>query len=138
VDVPAVLVEVTQVWEATAATNAAQAMTMLAAETSSRKAIAVWDSTTLHVEGVEDWAALAEREALERVSRSDAKNATTLASACEDVEGFVGKIALHEDKLMKERQAHERERPITRFCDVLLWPPPGRARLTDHLDEVVG
>jgi hypothetical protein len=45
---------VTQVWEATAATNAAQAMTMLAAETSSRKAIAVWDSTTLHVEGVED------------------------------------------------------------------------------------
>jgi hypothetical protein len=78
---------------------------------------------------------------LERVSRSDAKNATTLASACEDVKGFVGKIALHEDKLMKERQAHEvseRERPIARFCDVLLWPPPGRARLTDHLDEVVG
>jgi hypothetical protein len=27
--------------------------------------------------------------------------------------------------------------PITRVCDLLLGPPPDRARLVDHLDEAV-
>jgi hypothetical protein len=40
----------------------------------------VWDSAALHVRVAEDWAALAEREALERVSRVEAENTVALAS----------------------------------------------------------
>jgi hypothetical protein len=43
-----------------------------------------WDSATLHVKDARDWATLAEREALERVSRVEVENATPLASAHED------------------------------------------------------
>jgi hypothetical protein len=55
---------------------------------------------TLRVE-VEN--ALAEREALERVSRVEAENAVAFASICEDAEGFVWKIALLEDALVVQR-----------------------------------
>jgi hypothetical protein len=27
------------------------------------------------------------------------------------------------------------ERPATKICDLLFWPPPDRARLTDRLDK---
>jgi hypothetical protein len=30
------------------------------------------------------------------------------------------------------------ERPAVRICDLLLGPPPDRARLADHLDEATG
>jgi hypothetical protein len=30
------------------------------------------------------------------------------------------------------------EWPPTRICDLLLGPPPSRARLADHLDEATG
>jgi hypothetical protein len=49
----------------------------------------VWDSTTLRVKDAEDRAALGEREARERVSRVEAKNAMALASVPEDAEGLV-------------------------------------------------
>jgi hypothetical protein len=38
-----------------------------------------WDSATLLVKNVKDRATLSEREALERVSRVDAENSSTLA-----------------------------------------------------------
>jgi hypothetical protein len=43
-----------------------------------------------------------EREALERVSRMEAENAAALASAREDVKGFVRKIALLKGELVAE------------------------------------
>jgi hypothetical protein len=77
---------------------------MLAAETSTREAVAVQDSTALRAKEAKDWASLVEREALERVRRTEVENATALASACEDVEGFAQKIALLEDELAGERR----------------------------------
>jgi hypothetical protein len=50
---------------------------------------------------------LVEREALEMVSRAEEENATVLAYAREDVEGFVQKIGLLEDELAVERQPRE-------------------------------
>jgi hypothetical protein len=47
-------------------------------------------------------ATLAERVALERVSRAKAENAAALASAREDAEGFVQRITLPEDELVAE------------------------------------
>jgi hypothetical protein len=38
----------------------------------------------------------------------------------------------------QEEQRSWLERPSARICDLLLGPPPGQARLADHLDEVVG
>jgi hypothetical protein len=61
---------------------------MLNAEASTREAATTRDSATLHVKDTEGWAALAEREALERVSRAEVENATTLASVCEDAKGL--------------------------------------------------
>jgi hypothetical protein len=82
-------------------------MAMLATETSAREAAVARDNATLRVNDAEDWATLAKREALERVSRVEAENAAVLASACEDAEGFARKIALLEDELTAERQARE-------------------------------
>jgi hypothetical protein len=48
----------------------------------------VWDIATLRVKDVEDQASLAQREALEWVSRLEAENATMFACAYEDPEGL--------------------------------------------------
>jgi hypothetical protein len=61
------------------------------------------DSAALHVKDVEDRAALAEREARERVSIMEVDNAMALASAREDVEVLVWKIALLQGELAEER-----------------------------------
>jgi hypothetical protein len=86
--VPALLAEVTQVQEATAAMEAARVAVVLATEASTREAAAVWDSTALRVEEVEGWATLAEREVLQRVLRVEVETTMALASAREDAEGF--------------------------------------------------
>jgi hypothetical protein len=80
---------------------------VLAIETSTWEAAAVQDGGTLHVKDVEDWATLVEWEALERVSRAEAENATTLASSREDTEGLAWKVALLEDELTMVRRAQE-------------------------------
>jgi hypothetical protein len=80
---------------------------MLTVEASTREAIAAWDSIALRVKDVEDQDALVEREALERVSRAEAENATALASAREDAEGLARRIALLEDELAVERRGQE-------------------------------
>jgi hypothetical protein len=82
-------------------------MVVLAAETSAQEATPAWDSATLRIIDVKDRAALAEMEAWERVSRVEAENATTFASACKDTEGLVRKIALLEGELVEQRRAQK-------------------------------
>jgi hypothetical protein len=107
VDVPALLVKVTQAWETAVATEAACAMAMLTIEDSALEAVAAQDSAALYVKDAEDRATLPKREALERVSRVEVENATVLASAREDVKGLAWKIALLEDELGAEPRAQE-------------------------------
>jgi hypothetical protein len=101
------LAEVTQAWETTAAAEAARAAAMLAADTSTREALAARDSVTLCVKDVEERATLAERETLERVLRVEAEKATALASTHEDAEGLARKITLLKDELAVEHRARE-------------------------------
>jgi hypothetical protein len=82
-------------------------MATLATETSTQEVVAEWGSTTLYVKDAEDRDAVAEREALERVSIAEPENATMLASTCDVAEGFAQKIALLEDQLAVERRAQE-------------------------------
>jgi hypothetical protein len=63
------------------------------------------DIAALCVRDAEDWATLTERETLERVSRVEAENTTTLASSCNDAEGFARKIALLKGELAAEHRA---------------------------------
>jgi hypothetical protein len=65
------------------------------------------DSAAVCVKDAEDWASLAEREVRERVSRVEMENITTLASAREDEEGLIRKIALLEGELAEARRARE-------------------------------
>jgi hypothetical protein len=65
------------------------------------------DSAALRVKDAEDRATLVEREALERVSRVEAENTTTLASARGDAEGLSWKITLLEDEHVVERRTRE-------------------------------
>jgi hypothetical protein len=104
-NVPVLLVEVTWAREVVAAVEAARVTTVLAAETSAQEAAVVRVSAALHVKDAKDPANVAEREALERVSRVEVENAMALASAREDAEGFVQKITLLEGDLAAERRA---------------------------------
>jgi hypothetical protein len=66
---------------------------------------------------------MAEREALESVSREEVENAAALASSHEDAEGFVWKITLLKDKLVAEHRAQnvsEREL-LVQFEERTLW-----------------
>jgi hypothetical protein len=54
-----------------------------------------------------DWAALVEREALERVLRVEVEKAVVLAFDREDAEGFACKVTLLEDELAAKHQAQE-------------------------------
>jgi hypothetical protein len=104
------------------------------------------DSAALRVKDVEDRAALAEMVALEKVSRVEVENAVTLASAHEDVEGFVQKITLLEGELAAERRAQEMSKRERReqleeltllqtwgfdLCHTIVGPP----RVRHHLSE---
>jgi 7-keto-8-aminopelargonate synthetase-like enzyme len=80
---------------------------VLAAKVSARESAVAWDSATFHVKDVEDWVALAEKEALERVSKAEAENATVLATASKDTEGLARKVTLLEDELAAEHWAQE-------------------------------
>jgi hypothetical protein len=56
---------------------------------------------------VKDWASLAAREARERVSKVEAESTMALASAHEEAEGLVRRIALLEGGLVEARRAWE-------------------------------
>jgi hypothetical protein len=89
---------------------------VLAAKVSAREATVAWDSATFRVKDVEDWIALAEKEALERVSKAEAENATVLASASKDTEGLARKVTLLEDELAAEHWAQEMSQREHRAC----------------------
>jgi hypothetical protein len=97
----------TRAWEAAATVEATRVMAILAAETSAQEATTTCDSTTIHVKEVEDWATLVEREVWERVLRVEVENATLLASAREDVESLVRKVALLKGELAEVPRARE-------------------------------
>jgi hypothetical protein len=103
----ALLAEVTRAQETATTVEVTCDVAMLTAEASAREAVEAWDSTAIHVKDVEDRATLAEREALERVSRAKVENAMALASSCEDAKGLAQKIALLEDELAAECRAWE-------------------------------
>jgi hypothetical protein len=75
---------VTQAWEVAAAVEAAHVTLVLAIEASAQEAATVRDSAALHVKDAEDWAAVAERDDQERVSRVEAENTMALATAQKD------------------------------------------------------
>jgi hypothetical protein len=88
VNVPELQAEVTSAREVATAAEAIYVTAVLVAKTSGQEATAARDSATILVKGVEDWNALTERGAWERVSRLEAENAAALAFAREDVEGL--------------------------------------------------
>jgi hypothetical protein len=87
--------------------EAGHATTLLATETSTQQSTAAWDSDSLRIKDAEDRAALAMRDALERVSRVEAENSAVLTSVREDAKGLARKIALLEDELTREHRARE-------------------------------
>jgi hypothetical protein len=95
--------KVTPAWEAATAVEATRIVVVLATETSAQEAATAWDSAALRVKDVKDQDTLVEREAWESVLRVEVENTVTLASAREDVEGLVQKIALLEGELAEER-----------------------------------
>jgi hypothetical protein len=97
----------TQARAAVTTTEVAHVATMLDAETSTKVATVSWDSAEGRIRDAEDWAALAEREAWERVLRANVKNTTTLASTHEDALGLVCKVALLKGELAEARRAWE-------------------------------
>jgi hypothetical protein len=97
---------------------------VLTVETSAREATTAQDGTTLHIKVAEDWATLAETEALEWVSRVEVGNSAALACAHDDAKGLAQKIALLESELAEEHQAHETSEREHRECFdelILLW-----------------
>jgi hypothetical protein len=107
VDVAALQAEVTRTCEAVATAKAARATVVLTAEASAWEATAAWDGATLCIKDARDRATLLEREVLERLSRVEAENSAALASARDDAEGLVQKIALLESELAEERKARK-------------------------------
>jgi hypothetical protein len=85
--------------------------------TSAQEAAATRDSASIRIEDAEDRAALVKMEARERVSRVEVENAMALASACEDVEGLVRKIALlvgeHAEVHRAQEVAEEKSRGLS-------------------------
>jgi hypothetical protein len=147
-DVPALLAEVTRAREAATAAEVARVATVLAVETPIREPATAWDSATHRVKDAEDQTALEKREAIERVSRADAENITTLASTHEDVVDFARKIALLEDELVAERRAwevSEREHQEqfveltllqtrgSELCHAIIGPPQARHHLSEGM-----
>jgi hypothetical protein len=79
----------------------------LVVETSAQEAVVTWDSAIARVKDTQDRAALTERETQERVLRVEAESTAVLASALEETEGLVWKIALLEGELEEVGRAHE-------------------------------
>jgi hypothetical protein len=85
--------------------EAARVTVELAVEASTQKATAARECTATLARDVKDRGALAEREAWERVLKVEAESATTLASAREEAEGHVRRIALLKGDLVEAHHA---------------------------------
>jgi hypothetical protein len=93
--------------ESTTAVEATKAVAVLATEISTQEAAATRDSDVAWVKDAEDCAALIEREARERVSRVEEESTAVLASAHEETESLVRKVALLEGELAEVHRARE-------------------------------
>jgi hypothetical protein len=104
-----------------------------------------WDGAALRIKDAEDRGALMEIEKLEKVSMAEVENAAALASARQDVEGFVYKITLLEDKPVvkhqiqevseRDRQAQFEEPTLLQtwysdMCHAIIDPPRARHHLS--------
>jgi hypothetical protein len=87
--------------------KAARAAVVHATEASAREAAVVHESVMTLVKEAEDWAALTEREARERVLRMELDSAVALASARREAEVFAWRIALLEGELTEACQARD-------------------------------
>jgi hypothetical protein len=99
--------EVTRAWEATVVVKVVRVEAVRDAEASAQEVAVTWESIATVVRDAEDRAALAEREARERVSRVEAESATTLASSRGEVEDLAWWIALFEDGLAEVRNSRD-------------------------------
>lgn len=68
-------------------------------KTSAQETTTTWESTVSLIRDAEDWAALAKREARERVSNMEAESAVALAYASEEAEGIVRRVSILEGEL---------------------------------------
>jgi predicted nucleic acid-binding Zn-ribbon protein len=98
---------VIRAWEVTVAAKAAHVTMVCAVEASAQEAVVVWESVVALIRNAEDQAALAEREARERVLRVKAKSAAALASTREEAEGLIQRIALLEGELVESHQSRK-------------------------------
>jgi hypothetical protein len=104
---PVFQAEVTWAWEAVTVMEATHATVVLAVETSAQEAAVARDSAVILIKDVGDRAALAEKEARERVSRVEVESAMALASVREEAKGLVRKITLLEGDLAEAPRARE-------------------------------
>jgi hypothetical protein len=122
----------------------------LATEMRTGEANAEWDSAAL-LKGVEDRAALGEREALEMMSRAEEVNDVAIASTREDAKGVVQKIVLHEGKLVvehpapevSEREHREQFEELTllqtqgsKLCHTVICPSRARHHLSEGMQLI--
>jgi hypothetical protein len=98
---------VTQAWEGIIVVEVAHAVAVFAAEASTQEAATAWESTAALVRDVEAQAALAGREAWERVSRVEVESTAMLASACGEADDLTWRIALLEGELAEAREARD-------------------------------
>jgi hypothetical protein len=82
-------------------------MVVHVAHTSAPDAAVAWDGATNLIKDVEDWAALAKREARKSASRVKVTSTAALDSAHEEAEGLVRKMAHLEGELTEARRAQE-------------------------------
>jgi hypothetical protein len=99
--------EVTRAWEATVVVKVVRVEAVRDAEASAQEVAVTWESIATVIRDAEDRAALAEREARERVSRVEAESATTLASSRGEVEDLAWWIALFEGGLAEVRNSRD-------------------------------
>jgi hypothetical protein len=92
-----------------------------ATEASTQEAAVARESIVAVVRAVEDRAALAERDAQERVSRVEVESATVLASTHGEAEDLAQRIFLLEGELAEVCQAQDTARRTPRAC-LMLWP----------------
>jgi hypothetical protein len=82
-------------------------MVVHVAHTSAPDAAVAWDGAMNLIKDVEDWAALAKREARKSASRVKVTSTAALDSAHEEAEGLVRKMAHLEGELTEARRAQE-------------------------------
>jgi hypothetical protein len=103
--VPTPQEEVIQVRVAAIATEAARAAVVHSAKASAKGVTMAQENIMTLIKDAEDWAALADREARDRMLRLEVESATSFASPHGEVEDFARRIAYLEGELAEACQA---------------------------------